>query len=254
MSSAATTLLYSGQQTDAATGLQYLRARYYRPDNGTFTTLDPFAGDMSTPVTFNKYLYSSADPANNYDPTGTDPRTEDALFGTDVHIFINKMFEGFETVPATNIVNANAPAWKRAHPKIGTNQVTNDLVWRWANRWVGTIVRDVMGANPIPINGFLAFLFGIRDRPDFSEWDKNPMVDSGEVYELKPASVSSFSNIAWNLALAYEEAGFYALQLSTLTTVDWDRGTHWIPGVVLWPTFHGKGMKAGQTLVTYNYY
>ena len=39
----ATSLLYSGEKTDA-TGLQYLRARYYDPRIGRFTTLDPFAG------------------------------------------------------------------------------------------------------------------------------------------------------------------------------------------------------------------
>ena len=67
---AATTVLYSGQQTDAATGLQYLRARYYSPTTGSFTGLDPFAGSQENPLSYNKYVYTDGDPANGSDPTG----------------------------------------------------------------------------------------------------------------------------------------------------------------------------------------
>ena len=67
---AATTLLYSGQQTDAATGLQELRARYYNPTTETFTSLDPYAGNSTSPLSYNKYLYTQGDPINGYDPTG----------------------------------------------------------------------------------------------------------------------------------------------------------------------------------------
>ena len=66
---ALTTLLYSGEQTDA-TGLQYLRARYYNPNTGWFNTLDPFAGSMNDPLTLHKYLYCHGDGINYVDPTG----------------------------------------------------------------------------------------------------------------------------------------------------------------------------------------
>ena len=66
---ALTSLLYSGEQTDA-TGLQYLRARYYDPTSGRFNRLDPFAGNMSDPLTLHKYLYAHADAVNGIDPTG----------------------------------------------------------------------------------------------------------------------------------------------------------------------------------------
>ncbi len=65
-----TTLLYSGEQTDASTGLQYLRARYYSPSIGRFTTMDPFAGLQSDPQSLHKYLYAHANPIMNADPSG----------------------------------------------------------------------------------------------------------------------------------------------------------------------------------------
>ena len=39
---------YAGQQTDAS-GLQYLRARYYLPSEGRFINRDMFAGDVELP-------------------------------------------------------------------------------------------------------------------------------------------------------------------------------------------------------------
>ena len=66
---AATSILYSGEQTDAS-GLQYLRARYYDPATGRFNRLDPFAGNNSDPQSLHKYLYTTGDPINLIDPSG----------------------------------------------------------------------------------------------------------------------------------------------------------------------------------------
>jgi RHS repeat-associated protein len=68
----ATTLLYSGQQTDVATGLQYLRARYYDPNTATFTSLDSYGGNTMSPLSYNKYLYAQGDPITYDDPSGRD--------------------------------------------------------------------------------------------------------------------------------------------------------------------------------------
>ncbi len=66
---ALTSLLYSGEQTDA-TGLQYLRARYYNPANGRFNRLDPYAGNVQDPLSLHKYLYAHGNPVMLIDPTG----------------------------------------------------------------------------------------------------------------------------------------------------------------------------------------
>ena len=66
---ALTSLLYSGEQTDA-TGMQYLRARFYDPASGRFNRLDPFAGNFSDPLSLHKYLYTHGDPVNGVDPSG----------------------------------------------------------------------------------------------------------------------------------------------------------------------------------------
>jgi len=62
--------LFTGQRYDANTGFYHLRARYYQPETGRFTVVDPYAGDIYSPATLHKYLYCSNDPINRIDPTG----------------------------------------------------------------------------------------------------------------------------------------------------------------------------------------
>ena len=91
-STAATTFLYSGEQTDA-TGLQYLRARYYNPATGRFNRLDPFSGDMQDPQSLHKYLYCHADPVMGLDPSG--------LFFFDLSGFLTHAYLGVRAASAT---------------------------------------------------------------------------------------------------------------------------------------------------------
>lgn len=56
---------YAGQYTDAETGYQYLRARYYDPKTTQFLTLDPLVTQTGEP-----YEYAGVNPLNATDPTG----------------------------------------------------------------------------------------------------------------------------------------------------------------------------------------
>src|SRR5690606_4005091 len=53
------------EYTDTETGYQYLRARYYDPTTGQFTTRDPI-----TPLTRSPHAYVGSNPLNLVDPIG----------------------------------------------------------------------------------------------------------------------------------------------------------------------------------------
>ncbi|WP_289356055.1 RHS repeat-associated core domain-containing protein [Paenibacillus sp. S-12] len=48
---------YSGEYWDAATNLQYLRARWYDPSVGRFINEDTYEGELGNPLTLNLYTY-----------------------------------------------------------------------------------------------------------------------------------------------------------------------------------------------------
>jgi RHS repeat-associated protein len=61
-------IVAAGEYTDAETGFQYLRARYYDPSTGQFLTRDPIAS-----ITQEPYSYASNNPINVTDLTGMCP-------------------------------------------------------------------------------------------------------------------------------------------------------------------------------------
>lgn len=62
---ATTTLQWDGEYTDTASGLIYLRARYYDPTTGEFISKDPLAAETGAP-----YAYGRDDPLDTTDPLG----------------------------------------------------------------------------------------------------------------------------------------------------------------------------------------
>jgi RHS repeat-associated protein len=68
--SALTSLLYSGELFDANLGMQYLRARFYIPQQGDFISFDSYMGNNQDPQALHRYLYANASPTQHNDPTG----------------------------------------------------------------------------------------------------------------------------------------------------------------------------------------
>jgi RHS repeat-associated protein len=70
---------YTGEQHDKATGLIYLRARYYNPGLRLFLSKDPWPGSATRPQTMHGWVYVENNPVNRIDPTG---RQSDCSLGT----------------------------------------------------------------------------------------------------------------------------------------------------------------------------
>lgn len=60
---------YTSEQTDPS-GMVYLRARYYNPNDGRFLTRDTWKGNYQDPSTLNAWNYTSSNPVNYTDPSG----------------------------------------------------------------------------------------------------------------------------------------------------------------------------------------
>ncbi len=69
-STSTTPYLYTGENLDSETGLEYLRARYYDPTTGRFISRDPVRGTLDNPLTQNPYIYAGDNPMMYSDPSG----------------------------------------------------------------------------------------------------------------------------------------------------------------------------------------
>ena len=67
-----TDFTFAGEQMDTETGLQYLRARYYDPEDGRFITVDTARPHDDISATINRYVYAGNNPIINLDPSGLD--------------------------------------------------------------------------------------------------------------------------------------------------------------------------------------
>ena len=63
-------ICYTGAIYDKETGLYYMNARYYNPDNGRFISQDSFRGEMNDPGQWHLYAYCANNPINYTDPSG----------------------------------------------------------------------------------------------------------------------------------------------------------------------------------------
>jgi RHS repeat-associated protein len=90
-----TTYGYTGELRDAS-GLTYLRARYYNPATGSFTSRDPFSGVLTQPGTLNAYTYALNNPLRYTDPSGEfiDTVLDVASVGFDLYSIADKHSRG----------------------------------------------------------------------------------------------------------------------------------------------------------------
>ena len=63
-------ICYAGGIYDQSTGLYYLNARYYNPEDGRFLTEDTYHGENDKPDTQHLYVYCVNNPVNYVDPSG----------------------------------------------------------------------------------------------------------------------------------------------------------------------------------------
>ena len=82
-------LQYTGEQWDADVGLLYLRARWYDPAVGRFTTPDPFPGFVFFPQTQHAYVYVVNNPVKHTDPSGHLPLLLTAALGAAIGGAVN---------------------------------------------------------------------------------------------------------------------------------------------------------------------
>ncbi|MGL6073356.1 MAG: FG-GAP-like repeat-containing protein [Fimbriiglobus sp.] len=97
---------FGGGWSDPATGMVFLRSRWYQPESARFITRDGADPDPADPTrTVNRYIYAANDPVNRVDPTGQTNLTELTLtkifFGLNLAAFGLFAYQSFQASAAT---------------------------------------------------------------------------------------------------------------------------------------------------------
>jgi hypothetical protein len=178
---------------------------------GVFLEIDLYQGEVRDPESLNKYIYAENDPISNIDPSGASAITN-ALFGTAVHSFLARAFEGF--TPVAGGVGGNPGPRTAAGPGVSFP------FKRWGNRQIRSIAFGITGA-AVPAVSPLTF------RPDFVEY--NSGTRTGNLYELKSASLAELLNPAFAAIAAAQLWVYRGLLTLFVPQVGWSFGRTWAP-------------------------
>lgn len=133
---------FAGERFDPTSELYHLRARFYDPGSGRFTTRDPFEGSTRDPMSRHRYTYAHQNPVSFMDPTGelTVPTLSQVLIG--IGIIGTVLFLATNPVALTKGVVFNAVRLTHVDPLTadalrGNEQAAReaDEILRLFNRW-----------------------------------------------------------------------------------------------------------------------
>jgi RHS repeat-associated protein len=146
---------FTGEQEDGATGLLYLRARYYSNSLRTFMSRDPWGGNGRMPGTFHGYAYAVANPVNHYDPTGRcpAPTPENGYEGSGNVICIAAFIPTAESEGPFGLVYQGDARWFSED-----SGLTDSRFWVWIDVDSGEVIRSFV--HPTTAVNDLPGLFG----------------------------------------------------------------------------------------------
>ena len=132
---------YAGERQDAATGLVFLRSRWYAPSTGRFLTPDCYGAESRDPRSLHRYVYALDNPLNRTDPTG-----QQSLCELSISISIDDILESIEDVIEVCVEENLKGQIYQAVATWATNKVVDAL-----SDIVGKLVASF---GPIPTGGF----------------------------------------------------------------------------------------------------
>ena len=167
---------YTGGIYDQSTGLYYLNARYYNPEDGRFMTEDSYRGEIMNPETGHLYVYCANNPVNYVDPSGHWFFALGVEFAASCIVsYKNATQVAIDTKGNFTVCGSDAYGVKISLPHIGISGIVT----------VGTGYVD-----------------------DFSEQKKKKSFDIGADIELGSVSLSGGGVISKDSATAYANLGY----------------------------------------------
>ncbi len=138
-------ICYTGAVYDETTGLHYLNARYYDPENGRFISQDSYRGELGDYAQWHLYAYCANNPVNYVDPSGHAKNNPDNG-KTTLPPAGTKLWLCIKTTKQKLRENI-APYFKREHPaqvflEWGVGEAQDDLISQMAKTYGSEAVKE----------------------------------------------------------------------------------------------------------------
>lgn len=177
---------YNAESYNPNMDVQYLRARYYCPTTANFMTEDTYLGDITDPLTLNRYNYVKSSPLNYTDPSGhrSIMLTDNGLINTSSVNSRDKEILKWQDAPTWRLEGESFFEWKIRLAKMsGTYELCvrestqyaienyggnpfDERGW-WDNFWFSS---DIGNAEIYErTNAYLQYLFGTEEIADTEE-------------------------------------------------------------------------------------
>ena len=175
---------FTGEQEDSATGLLYLRARYYNSSLKSFMSRDPWEGSGWRPGTLNYYVYSLGNPILFVDTSGQTPFSVPPAPPPDARVTI---MENFRDVLAPSSFSGNLFTWTRSTLNaeidfVGwmqrSRRVHKQNAGNWWDKVNGYAVASRMSAAKVAL--FTHILFPCFEYRDLSWYWGGPFAGEGD--------------------------------------------------------------------------
>ncbi len=231
---------YTGEQFDDATGLLYLRARYYDPNLHSFMGRDPWSGSKRNPQSMNGWSYVVNNPTNLLDLTGQKPFLEECRTVREALDYINCVRDDYGISIDANMGDPFFTPWS-AH------QVPIEIDQQYISE--GTITQDMsgcwLGEVPYRTKGYLegwsgqggVFLQGIVGAEivyDFATMEREAFEYTGYVW-----TVNIGISEVWYFGQAYGLRNYSTLEKDYSDTFEFYFGGVSIPTIAI-PGLNGS--------------
>ena len=130
---------------DDGNGMQYMRARFYRPDVARFMSLDQLAGDVDRPQSLNRYAYALGNPVMGVDPSGNCPWCLGAAIGAAIVVVDTGMVWGLSCRSNTGCASGSEKTeeeWAAQHEAEAKTERLAYFNSLWREKRLADLARD----------------------------------------------------------------------------------------------------------------
>ncbi|MCP4398874.1 MAG: RHS repeat protein [bacterium] len=221
---------YRSEAFDPELDAYYLRARYYQPGSGRFSSIDPVEGDINVPRSLHRYLYAYNDPVNRLDPSGGMTLSEGIvtagiigmLSGTTVGYAAGEFYEdvyldwGENLFPDAGIMGISA-----------YGKLLNVEEFPGVNEVVSAFMKDLFNINVPPTRATLGGVFGAEAMFSFGSSQLGAFWYGGFQGEAQMSSnkrldTNMYTGYVWNLWNCDDYKGVFMALNTPLISRFWD--------------------------------